>query len=177
MLKAQNAAMITRLYILFLGLLMSLFIGVGIAAFYHGPAAPTYPTILERGVETPAGAPQDTSTKPQFDKAQRTYDEDQKAFTKKNNEYQRNVSLLALAGALLLVLLGLTALKAVPIINDSLLLGGVFTLVYSIMRGFGAGDDAFRFMLVTASLVIAVTLGYLKLIKPMQSSAKTKRKS
>ncbi len=165
MLKAQNMAMITRLYILFVGLLMALFVGVGIAAFYHGPTAPEYPTKLERSLPTAEDSAEQL-------KIQAKYDQDQKDYQAKLETYQRNVSLLAMAGAIILVLLGLTVLKNVSIINDSLLLGGVFTLIYSIVRGFGSGDDAFRFTLVTASLAIAITLGYIKLIKPMQTASK-----
>jgi hypothetical protein len=157
--------MITRLYILFLGLLLTLFVGVGIAAFYHGPKLPDpIPPVVTDATGQQKESPEQIR---QNDRAQNDY-------SKASKEYNRNVSLIALAGAVLFVTLGLTLLKKLTIINDSLLLGGIFTLVYSIVRGFGAGDDAFRFILVTTSLVIAVTLGYFKLIKPQQPASKRK---
>jgi hypothetical protein len=157
--------MITRLYTLFLGLLFALFIGVGIAAFYHAPTAPNYPTS-NADVKDPT-----------FQSAEDLkYQERNRIYETQRKLYDRNVSLLVLAGAILLVTLGLTVLKGVVIINDSLLLGGVFTLIYSIMRGFGAGDDGFRFILVTTSLGVAIILGYVKLIVPMNHQSSTKKR-
>jgi hypothetical protein len=168
MLRADNySSMITRLYILFLGLLMTLFIGVGIAAFYQSAKAPEYPAA-----KTPAAtsdSPVDAATQAENDKFQR----EERAYEANLKTYNRNVSILSLAGAIILVALGLTLLKSTSIINDSLLLGGVFTLIYSIVRGFGSGDDVFRFLLVSISLVIALVLGYIKLIKPLASTKKS----
>jgi hypothetical protein len=158
--------MITRLYTLFLGLLLVLFVGVGIAAFFPAPAMPDSP-IVSTGSDV---------KDPTFQsEADRKYQEQMRVYEAARKNYDRNVSLLLLGGAIIFVLLGLTTLRNLPIINDSLLLGGVFTLVYSIMRGFGAGDDAFRFMLVTASLAVAVALGYMKLIRPMQHDTGNKK--
>jgi hypothetical protein len=163
MLRDHNAhKMINRLYTLFLALLMALFVGVGIAAFYHAPKTPDTPIFKT------APAPESTPSS-DIERQERDYQVQQDAYQKEYKTYNRNVSLLALAGAIVLVTLGLTALKAVTLINDSLLLGGIFTLVYSIMRGFGASDDTFRFVLVSSSMAIALLLGYLRLIKPAQT--------
>ena len=160
--------MITRLYVLFFGLLLALLVGVGIGAFYHAPKPPTYPVMLEKSSPTPDTV-EDMRTRQQ-------YEQDSKQYQTSRNTYDRNVSLVALLAAIILVTLGLTALKAMPVINDALLLGGTFTLIYSIMRGFGAGDDTFRFLVVLVSLAVAVVLGYLKLIKPMEAKTTPKRR-
>ncbi len=63
--------------------------------------------------------------------------------------------------------------KNVTIMGDSLLLGGVFTLGYSIIRGFGT-DNTFRFLLVATGLIVAMIIGYLKFIRPLQAAEKSK---
>jgi hypothetical protein len=150
--------MITRLYTLFLGLLIAVFVGVGIAAFYPAPKAPVYPAPA-----SPSAAP-DPAREQSFQDAMTRYESVRQA-------YDRNVSLLALAAALVLVTLGLSLFASVAVIGDSLLLGGVFTLAYGTFRGFGT-DDINRFLIVTASLVIAIAISYLKFIRPRQTGQK-----
>ncbi len=57
------------------------------------------------------------------------------------------------------------------IISDGLLLGGVFTLGYSIIRGFAGDDDKFRFFVVIVGLVVTVVLGDLKFIRDEERAA------
>ncbi len=57
------------------------------------------------------------------------------------------------------------------IISDGLLLGGVFTLGYSIILSFADDDDKFRFFVVIVGLVVTVVLGYLKFIRDQERAA------
>jgi hypothetical protein len=152
--------MITRLYTLFLGLLLAVFVGVGIAAFYPAPKAPEYPSITKSAPE----AQPDPAQEKQFR-------QDMDRYTQTQQTYDRNVSLLALGAALVIVTLALSVLAHVAIIGDSMLLGGVFTLAYSTIRGFGT-DDLNRFLIVSASLVIAIAISYIKFIRAHQSATK-----
>lgn len=147
--------MVIKLYTLFLGLLVALFVGVGTAALYPGPTAPQYP-----GPTTPAGpaAPDATRVNQQFQQAQIAYEAQTKT-------YDRNVSIIALIASIILLALGLTLFKTVPLMGDSLTLGAVFTLVYSIFRGFSS-DNLFRFLVVAAGLAMAAYLGYIKFVRP-----------
>jgi hypothetical protein len=45
-------------------------------------------------------------------------------------------------------------------------MGGVFTLLYGIVRGFMSENDKYRFLVVTIGLIIAIVLGYIRFIKP-----------
>ena len=51
-------------------------------------------------------------------------------------------------------------------IADGLLLGGVLTLLYSVIRGFGTEDNMFRFVVVSVGFAISLFLGYVKFIQP-----------
>jgi len=86
--------------------------------------------------------------------------------------YSRNVSIISLAASLLILAIGLVVLYKTTIISDGMVLGGVLTLLYSIVRGFGAEDSLFRFFVVTVGLIVALILGYIKFVKPLHLSSK-----
>src|SRR5262245_16343899 len=124
--------MITKLYTVFLGLLIALFVGVGIAALYPGPKAPDYQVVETPAKDTPA---------PDSAKRIRESERQAKQYQLDSEDYNRNVSLLALGAAVILLAFALTVLRRVEILGDGLTLGAVFTLIYSIIRGFGSGDN------------------------------------
>ena len=61
---------------------------------------------------------------------------------------------------------GLLLAEKLDAIADGLLIGGLFTLVYSIGWGFSAEDNTYRFLVVTVGLLVALGLGYAKFIAP-----------
>ena len=153
------------IYTLFLALLVALFIGLGIDAFYPGPKMPTYPAELDAvkpGCEQTA---QETAIREKYNK-------DQNDFQEKSKPYNRNVSMISLAAAIVILIASLTLLKKIKMIADGILLGGVFTTVYSIIRGLMSEDSRFRFLIVTVGLIIALVLGYIKFIRPKEELQK-----
>ncbi len=152
-------------YTIFIGILLSLFIGVGIAAFYSQPESPEYPPEFSKPYQV---TPNSTESA-EMEKEQRVFDERNREFQKVNEEYNKNVSLIALICAVTFLLLGLVLARKLDIISDGLLLGGILTLIYSIIRGFGANDDIFRFIVVSIGLLIALVLGYIKFVRPLSS--------
>lgn len=160
--------MIKLIYTFFLGLLVALFIGAGIAAFYPQPKEPVYPEVLKKAEMTPEA----TETL-QMKEARVKYDKEIEAFSKKIDYYNRNVSIISLVFSLVILALSLILLDKLLIISDGLLLGGVFTLAYSIIRGFSAEDEKYRFIIVTIGLLIALFLGYVKFIKPSEKATES----
>lgn len=151
------------IYTFFVGVLFAILVGVGIAAFYQGPKEPEYPSALK------IPRPEERLAESVFldlRKQQENYDREFKVFQENLEVYNRNVSIIALIAAIVTVIVSLTLFKKILIIADGLLLGGVLTLFYSIVRGFGSGDEKFRFVVVVIGFVIALTLGYIKFIKP-----------
>lgn len=151
------------LYTIFFAILISLFVGLGIAAFYPAPEAPDYPTILN---ETRP----DTDTN-EIKRADSKYNKAQKDYEEKRGVYARNVSIISLTAAIIILVLAFVFVnKKIIVLSDGLLLGGVLTLLYSIINGFGSPDEKFRFIVVTIGLIVAFVLGYLKFSKSEQSS-------
>lgn len=151
-------------YILFTGVLLATFVGVGIAAFYPSPKTPEPPVSVKYA--PPCESAKDEATSQKIRQEQEEFDKVFKAYERQNEKYNRDVSIISLAAAILILIVSLTLFKKILILADGLLLGGVLTLIYSIIRGFGSGDNMFRFIVVSAGLIIALFLGYIKFIKP-----------
>jgi hypothetical protein len=147
------------IYTIFLGGIIALFFGLGVAAFYPGPTQPVQPaelTIIEG-----KGCNLTESEKAQqlkFENDQRKYQDDFKL-------YSRNVSIITMIMAVVAVAVGLLFLNKILLLSDGLLLGGVFTLAYSIVRGLLSENVQYRFVVVAVGLLVTLVLGYIKFIK------------
>jgi hypothetical protein len=100
------------------------------------------------------------------------YDKEQKDFQLQSKNYNRNVSIIALVASIVVVIASLTFFKTLLLIADGLLLGGVLTLLYSVIRGFDTDDNMFRFIVVSIGLLISLVLGYVKFIQPSKAILK-----
>lgn len=129
--------------------MLALFVGLGISTFYEGPHQPEAPVAIE--AKTPT-AEQEASI--------RQYEQDFRAYEKKAQHYSRNVSIIALICAVVLLIVSFLLERFNQIITNGVLLGGLFTLIYSIIRGFASQDNKMTFITVTAGLIIAIYLGY-----------------
>lgn len=146
------------IYTLFLGLLIALFVGLGIDAFYPGEKEPQYPIELETVGPQEKESAEQKVVRVEYEKQQRDWQERSKG-------YNRNVSIISIIAAIIILVASLTFLEKIKMIADGILLGGVFTTAYSIIRGLMSEDSRFRFLIVTVGLIIALVLGYIKFIK------------
>jgi len=153
---------IKPIYTIFLALLIALFVGLGIDAFYPGPTAPKYPLILDAAKQGCEETIEQKTAREEFIKAEDRYMEESKP-------YNRNVSIISLIAAIIILVLSLTLLGKIKMIADGMLLGGVFVTLYSIMRGLMSENSQFRFLVVTIGLIIAFALGYIKFIRPKEN--------
>jgi len=151
------------IYTIFLALLIALFVGLGIDAFYPAPKAPEYPVELQKAELSCNETAEQKDARINFDQDQRTYQE-------KIKPYNRNVSIISLIASIIILVLSLTFLSKIKMIADGILLGGVFSTVYSIIMGMMAGSSQFRFLIVIVGIIIAFLLGYIKFIRPKESA-------
>lgn len=143
-------------------MLLATLIGVGIAAFYEAPKYPEYPSRLK--VSQPQKI--DDKTSQELLKEQEAFDKKSAEYQKLSQRYNMNVSVISLVAAITILIVSLTLFKKILMIADGLLLGGVLTLIYSIIRGFDTGDNKFRFLVVSVGFIVSIILGYIKFIKP-----------
>ncbi len=162
--------MLKNLYALFLGIILATFVGVGIATFYPEPKAPEYPTALSR----PTPSSPDKVFDEQTQAAQEKFDVDQKTYQSVSSNYNRNASAMVIAFAVLFLAISLIFEAKISIIADGLLLGGIFTLLYGVIRGFMTDQMTYRFAVTTVGLIVALVLGYVKFAHsvPLASRAK-----
>ncbi len=147
--------MIKYIYALFLGLLLATFVGTGISTFYPGPEQPDWTETSKPALNQ---TEEDKAETARLEAEQQTYMDDLSV-------YNRNVSLLALAGAMIILVISLTVASKLYVIADGLLLGGVFTLLYSIIRGLSSEDVRYRFAITTVGLIAALVIGWVKFLR------------
>lgn len=148
----RNNPILRGIYTLFLGLLMALFIGVGIDTFYPGPTAPEYPVVLN----TYSGKTMSTEQ----EQAQREFDIKMDQYNKEMMPYNRNVSIIALTASVLLLVVSIVFENRIKIISDGVMTASLFTLIYGIGRGFASQNSQYVFIVVSVGLVVVLYLGY-----------------
>jgi hypothetical protein len=163
----EENTFIKFVYTFFLGILIALFVGLGISTFYPAPEMPEYPNTTWNYDREPTE--EERNQQEQYDKAIQRYDEDQRP-------YSRNVSIISLSiGVVLLaVSLGLERRK-IRAISDGIMLGGLFTLLYSLGRGFASQDSQYVFIAVSIALVIVLYLGYRRFVYRPEVAAKSNK--
>jgi len=157
--------MVKILYKLFLGLMIALFVGFGAAVFYESPKQPDYPVELQN-IKNP-----DTMTEAQK-QTEKDYENQQRQWESEFKDYNRTLSGIVIALAVVLLVISLATLMHVDILGDGVLFGGLFSLGYGLIRGFMTDDSKFQFIIVTVGLIMAITLGYIKFIRPEKKTRK-----
>jgi hypothetical protein len=152
--------MLKFVYSFFLGILLAVFVGMGVATFYAAPKYPEYPKALSSAQGDPSKY---TPDQKQLDE---TYQKQNEAYSKRSQDYNRNVAMIVLGVAVVLMALGLALETRAGVLADGLLLGGTFTLIYSIGRSFAGQDPKYSFAVVSVGLLATVVVGYFKFIKP-----------
>lgn len=150
-------------YTFFLGILLAVFVGVGVNTFYPGPKEPEYPIILNTGGKELTT--EQIAIQQQYDTKMAQHNKDMKP-------YNRNVSMITLGAAVVFLVISLLFEKHMKFISDGVLLGGLFTLVYSIGRGFASSDTKYIFATVTIGLIIVLYLGYSRFVAPRSQLTK-----
>ena len=148
--------MIRYIYTFFLGLFLAIFVGMGIAVFYEEPKPPVEPVWFTKiGLEKYEPTAVERKQEEQYNAQQKTYDNQLK-------HYNRNVSIIVLSSAVIVLAVTLLTAEKLEIIADGLLLGGIFTLLYGIGRGMATDNNKFRFGVAAVGLIVTLVLGYLK---------------
>ena len=152
----EDGRILKIIYTFFLGLLLAAFVGFGINTFYVPPTAPKYPIELNSyGKEL---TEEQAAKQRVFDLQNEKYQEDLKP-------YNRNVSIAALGAAVIFFVASVAFQRRIRFIADGIMLGGLFTLLYSIGRGFASQDSKYVFAVVTIGLLIVLCLGYYRFVR------------
>jgi hypothetical protein len=166
----DNNKVLKVIYTLFLGLIIAVFVGIGINTLYDAPRMPNYPDIdYSQQVDF-----SEEDQKQQLE-LQDTYAKEFRAYDEEVKFYSRNVSIIALALSVILIVLSTIYEKKLTILADGMMLGGLFTLLYSIIRSVMYGNDNYMFIAVSTGMLAVVYLGYKRFARPAVSSRNSKK--
>ena len=163
----EDNKILKLVYTFFLGVLLALFVGAGVSTFYPQPEYPEYPQEAIVYNEQPTKEQQQAQT--EHDKLVREFEET------KMQPYNRNVSIITLIAAVIFLTVSLAFEKKIKVIADGVMLGGLFTLLYSIGRGFAANDDKYVFGVITIGLILVLYLGYHRFVRPQTTKKPAKQ--
>ena len=139
------------LYSIGLGIIIVLFVGLGIATFYPAPE-------LSSMVNLDSAA------------RQAAIDAHQSAV----HDYNRNVTIAALVSALLILGASIWTESRKPLFAGGFLVGGLLTLIYGLMRGLTSGVTAVAFFSVAVGLFVVVYLGHQRFFSARAVEARAK---
>ena len=144
--------MLRLIFTLFVGAIVGLFIGFGIHTFDPPPAAPDLGGIELRQNPT--------------DEEVARINASQKAYQAESERYSREVSLISMGAAVVLLAASLLLEQRNPVMANGILLGGLFMLVYGVGRGFASRDTTALFVALGVALGIVLFLGFRRFRPP-----------
>jgi len=149
-------------YAVLLGLILACFIGLGIEAFYP---TENFPECNNTTAVTDSTAKVQTAE-------QKKCEEDTKAYQARVSVQNRNVSIAATLASILFMAVSLVIFTEKEVFSNGFLLGAMFTLIYSVIRGMMSDDAKFRFIVISVGLLVILILGYIKFGKQLEKAVK-----
>lgn len=158
------------IYTFFIGSMLALFVGFGISAFYPAPEDPEYHvTALDTGMRD------DLSEKEQLRK-EREYEQQWKSYDESLRAYNQNVSIMALLASVVLMMLGTWITRRNSLIANGMVLGGLLTLAYALIRSMYVDDVKYTFAAISVGLLVVLYLGYRQFANSQQPKKKPAKK-
>lgn len=167
----EHNTLFKLVYTFILGIVIALFFGIGIAAFYEQPKPPEYEssTALYKTSEP-------SVEQQKIDQAQQQkFDACMKEYQDKNKSYERNVSIILLVLAVASVVVAFAATARLGFLTDGMLLGALFTLIHGLIRGFSADDNKYLFVAATVAVCVVLYLGYRRFLRMPKKSTKKRK--
>ena len=155
------------IFSVFLGLMLTAFIGVGVYTFHPPPDAQDARLAelsrLENEIRpSRAEGPVSPADQSRLREIERERADLIDARDNARESWVRSTSMILIAFATLAMALSLVRPERAPVINAGGLLGGVFTMIYGVGWVVVADVSKVRFLVITAALGITLGLGYLR---------------
>jgi hypothetical protein len=171
MAETRSGGGLQTLFAIFLGLMVTAFVGVGVYTFYPPPDKQYRDQIiaLDRQQEAIRNSRPDAALTPD-DRAriQKLVDERNKIqdVSRKSSEaWASRTSIILVSLATIAMVIALVAVAQLPVISNGLLMGGVFTMLYGVGWVIASGTSTARFIVMTFALAITLALGYLRFVR------------
>lgn len=165
------------IFAIFLGLMLTAFVGVGINTFHPSPMSAleekTRPLIRERNAydnahpEPERTAAERATLQAKRDRIDTLQDESRAAM----RVWSLQTSVILIVAATLLMALSIWRADALPVVGNGLLLGGVFTMVYGVAMNIASNESVTRFLILVAAVSITIGLGWWRFVRGRQPVA------
>ncbi len=159
------------IFSIFLGLMVTAFIGVGVYTFYPNPETALQKKIdsLDRQLQQAQNF-KDPSALSAAERAkmqgiQDELNQAQDQMQASMEVWGRNTSIILITFATIVMVISLIRPESLPVISNGLLLGGVFTMVYGVGWIVATGTSIARFVVMTIALLITLALGYVRFVR------------
>jgi hypothetical protein len=171
------------IFAIFLGLMVTAFIGVGVYTFYPSPDQALNTRIQDLMRQQQAirnFRPEGALTQDDRDRLQVLTNQIntlQDRGSQGREAWGRTTSIVLIAFATLVMAISLIRADELPVISNGLLLGGVFTMVYGVGWIIATNTSVTRFVILTVALAITIGLGFVRFVRghgrtaPMAASA------
>ncbi len=176
--ETKRADVLQFIYSFFLGLLIVVFIGVGVWTFYPEPFQRQREEQREidrlyRQMGNIQG--KDGTTTPaeqaRIEELQRKIDALNDKMQGSRDQWAVNTSIILLGFATLLMAISLLLPEHMKVFSNGVLLGGVFSVIYGTGWSFAGGDSRARFFVVAVALALSVAIGYLRFVRERKDKA------
>lgn len=156
---------------IFLGLMVTAFIGVGVYTYYPSPREQFSPKIEDANRRRQAiSGPKAPEALTDDDRARmQAIAEERDALLDASREAERTwgrrTSIILVTLATLTMAVSLVRAAQLPVISNGLLLGGVFTMLYGVGWMIVSDTSTERFAVITVALVVTLGLGYVRFVR------------
>lgn len=167
----RESTSLQLIFSLFVGLLITAFVGVGVNTFI-----PTPTVALERQVQSlvrrqvaierdRSPAELSTSDREQIQRLRDSVTTLEEVMRVERAQWSQTTSLVLIACATLAMVIAVVRAEQLAILGNGLLLGGVFTMLYGVGVVIAATESTVRFLILTAALGVTLGLGYLRFVR------------
>lgn len=154
--KFSENSILGIIYTFVLAAIIAVFVGITINTFHPAPEYPREEITVYKNEKEPTVEEQNAAAK--------RSEEIQQEFEKKQQSWAQLTSIIVIAAATLLVALGLFLAGKMPVLPNGILMGGLATIFYGVITAAMSESRYVIFGVVTASLAIIATAGYLKFV-------------
>lgn len=171
MVESRTGTGLQTLFAIFLGLMVTAFVGVGVYTFYPGPFEEFNQRIealnrereaLEIAKSEPDRTAEDRAA---IQAVQDRINVAQDEMRVATGDWGRRTSIILVVFATLVMAISLVRANQLPVISNGLLVGGVFSMIYGVGWIVFSDTSPMRFGVMTGALVITIALGYIRFVR------------
>ena len=169
--EVRTGTALQTIFTIFLGLMVTAFVGVGVYTFYPSPDAQYRDQMrkLDREQQALHTSKPDIalteSDRARIQEITSRRDSLQDISRNARERWTGRTSIILVALSTVAMAISLIATAQLPVISNGLLLGGVFTMLYGVGWVIASGTSTTRFVVMTITLLITLALGYMRFVR------------